>query len=186
MRTSTKSLAAGFCVTGLLLAGCGSSSDGSSSSDGTTSSQSTEVVAITDAWVRTSAMGTTTGVVYLEITATEDDELISASVPTDIAATTEIHQTTMEEMPEDDSTETTMAAGEMGDDEMGDDAGNMTMSEVEAIELPAGETVMLEPGSYHIMMLELVEPLEAGQSIKVTLEFKNAGTKTVSAEVRDA
>ena len=221
MRTSTKSLAAGFCVTGLLLAGCGSSSDGASGSDGASSSQQTEDVTISDAWARTSAMGTTTGVVYVEITATGVDALIDASVPASVAASTEVHETAMEGMDDeghaDDEMDETSDEGHSDDDEMDemddtsdeghadeeghsddemdeeghsddemDDMGNMTMSQVEAIELPAGETVALEPGSYHIMMLELAEPLEAGQSIEVTLEFENAGTKTVTAEVRDS
>jgi hypothetical protein len=74
-----------------------------------------------------------------------------------------------------DSTETTMAEG----------SESMTMQPVDSIELPAGEAVELKPGGYHIMLLDLVKPLEVGQSIDVTLTFDKAGEKTVTAEVRE-
>jgi hypothetical protein len=45
--------------------------------------------------------------------------------------------------------------------------------------------VALEPGGYHIMLLELAAPLEVGSTIDVTLTFEHAGQKVVSAEVRD-
>jgi copper(I)-binding protein len=91
----------------------------------------------------------------------------------------------------------------MGDDEMGDDEmdegmsddgdesgmegmGAMTMQEVEAIELGAGDTVNLEPGGYHIMLLDLVEPLEVGDTFDVTLDFETADDLVVTVEVRDS
>ena len=51
----------------------------------------------------------------------------------------------------------------------------MTMRPVESIELPAGKTVKLEPGGYHIMLLDLVKPLEVGEKIELTLTFDKAG-----------
>lgn len=59
------------------------------------------------------------------------------------------------------------------------------MRPVSSIALPAGETVMLMPGGYHIMLLDLVTPLEVGQTFDVTLTFANAGSKVVTVEVRD-
>ena len=71
------------------------------------------------------------------------------------------------------------------DDDM-DGGGAMTMQQVESIPLPAGETVRLEPGGYHIMLLELVEPLEEGQTFDLTLEFESSATQTVTVTVQDA
>jgi copper(I)-binding protein len=169
----------------LVLAGCGDDSDSESSdtteaTEETTTTEAAADIEITDAWARQSPMGTTAGAVYMNITAAEDDALVGASVPEDIAGTTEVHETVMaEETMEEDATETTMAGGE-------DDMGTMTMQEVESVELPAGETVALEPGGFHIMLLDLVAPLEVGDEVTVTLSFESGATQTVVAEVREA
>jgi hypothetical protein len=80
-------------------------------------------------------------------------------------------------MAGDGDTTTTAMGGGM--------AEGMVMRPVERIELPAGETVALEPGGYHIMLLELVEPLVAGDTFEVTLMFENTPDQTVTVEVRD-
>ena len=76
-------------------------------------------------------------------------------------------------------TEDTMA---MTDDTM---AGSMTMQEVDSIAIPAGEKVALEPGGYHVMLMELAKPLEVGSTFELTLTFAKAGDITVEVEVRD-
>ena len=43
------------------------------------------------------------------------------------------------------------------------------------LEIKPGETVELKPGSFHIMLLDLKQPLEKGQKVKGTLEFEKAG-----------
>jgi copper(I)-binding protein len=43
------------------------------------------------------------------------------------------------------------------------------------LEIKPGETVEFKPGSYHIMFMNLKEPLEKGQRIKGTLTFEKAG-----------
>jgi copper(I)-binding protein len=45
----------------------------------------------------------------------------------------------------------------------------------DGIEIPAGETVELKPGSLHIMFLKLTGPIKQGESIPVTLTFEKAG-----------
>ena len=198
MKTTTRAAAAGLVAGALLLAGCGSS-DSTSSSDTTAAKKTTTTVAaeleITDAWARQSPMGTTAGAVYLTITSPVDDALVGASVPTSVAATTEIHETvaaddskmssTTEAMGGDTEMTTTTAMGDSTETTMGEGSESMTMQPVDSIELPAGEAVELKPGGYHIMLLELVKPLEVGQSIDVTLTFDKAGEKTVTAEVRE-
>ena len=52
----------------------------------------------------------------------------------------------------------------------------MRMREVEGgIAVPAGGSVELKPGGYHVMLMGLKEQLEEGQDIPLTLEFKDAG-----------
>lgn len=194
MRTATRTAAAGLLVAALALAGCGSDSEGDAASDATTTteaSSTTEAAAellLEDVWARQSPMGTTAGAIYLTITSPEDDQLVAASVPTEVAGDTQIHETVMAEdemssttMAEGDMSSTTMAEGDMAEGDM----ETMTMREVDSIELPAGEMVELKPGGYHVMLLDLVAPLEVGDEIELTLTFEKAGDRTVTAEVRE-
>ncbi len=64
-------------------------------------------------------------------------------------------------------------------------ASAMMMQEVGEIALPAGETVSLEPGGFHVMLLEIASPLELGQKFDLTLTFENGGEKVVEVQVRE-
>lgn len=64
--------------------------------------------------------------------------------------------------------------------EMAMDGDVMKMRELaDGLKLPAGETVMLKPGGYHIMLMDLREPLVEGEAVDITLQFENAGTITL-------
>ena len=55
--------------------------------------------------------------------------------------------------------------------------GRMVMNEMTGgLEIPPGGSVLLRPGSYHVMFMELKEPLKTGERIKGTLVFAKAGT----------
>lgn len=63
------------------------------------------------------------------------------------------------------------------------DGDLMQMVEVDGIDIPAGQTVELKPGSFHIMLMKpMIEP-QVGSTVKLTLEFEKAGTLIVPAEV---
>ena len=165
------------------LAACGGSND--------------DELEITDVWSRTSAMTQENGAVYATFKSPVDDSLIKASVPAAVAAKTELHETvtsepttegemgdTMDGQSQMDADSGMDAEGERGSDaEMG--SSMMGVRPVAAIELPAGEEVFLEPGGYHIMILELVKPLSIGQTIPVTLTLEEAGEVQVDATVRE-
>lgn len=55
----------------------------------------------------------------------------------------------------------------------------------QGFEIPAGGMLELKPGGKHIMLMNLVAPLEAGQTIQITLKFEKAGDMTVNVPVRD-
>mgnify|MGYP001079771905 CR=1 FL=1 len=57
------------------------------------------------------------------------------------------------------------------------------MRQVEAIDLAAGETVTLEPGGLHVMLMDLVEPLKEGNSFPLTLTFERAGSIEVEVKI---
>ena len=59
------------------------------------------------------------------------------------------------------------------------------MSAVEKIDIPAGQTVKLEPGGYHVMIMNLSADLKAGDTVELTLTFQRAGKVTIKAEVKN-
>ncbi len=84
---------------------------------------------------------------------TSDDRLIAANSP--IAGEMQLHEMTME--------------GDV-----------MKMRELpDGIAIPAGQTVMLQPGGLHLMFMRLNEPLVEGGTVPVTLTFETAGSITV-------
>jgi copper(I)-binding protein len=60
----------------------------------------------------------------------------------------------------------------------------MKMSAIPALDLPAGQAVALRPGSYHIMLMDLKQPIQAGQSVPITLSVQGADGKKQSIEVQ--
>ena len=53
----------------------------------------------------------------------------------------------------------------------------------DGIEIPAGETVTLEPGGLHIMFMGLKQPIEQGKTVPVVLTFEKAGDITINLDV---
>ena len=67
-----------------------------------------------------------------------------------------------------------------------DDHGVMRMRPVAAIPVKAGETVTLQPGGYHIMLVGLKKPLARDTTFPLTLTFEKAGTLSVTVHVASA
>ncbi|HZT55052.1 MAG TPA: copper chaperone PCu(A)C [Burkholderiaceae bacterium] len=63
------------------------------------------------------------------------------------------------------------------------DGDVMRMRQVDAIALPAGQTVELKPGGFHIMFVGLKAPLKAGDKFPMTLTFEKAGEVEVTVNV---
>ena len=64
--------------------------------------------------------------------------------------------------------------------EMKMDGDTMKMREMaDGLVIPAGETVELKPGGYHLMFMQLNEPLVEGEMVEATLEFQSAGSVTI-------
>ena len=61
--------------------------------------------------------------------------------------------------------------------------GVMRMRGVAGLAIPAGGTVKLAPGGYHVMLVALTQPLTVGQSVPVTLTFEKAGAVETRASV---
>jgi periplasmic copper chaperone A len=115
-------------------------------------------IRIIEPWARASAGMATVGAAYMTIenTGATADRLIEAASPA--AETVELH--------------THIVEGDI-----------MRMRAVEGIDLPPGETVELQPGGLHVMLIGLGAPLEMGEYIPLTLTFAEAGTTTVEVEI---
>lgn len=64
-----------------------------------------------------------------------------------------------------------------------DENGVGTMTHVDAIEIPPGETVNLEHGGYHVMFMGLNGTLSEGDMVKATLIFERAGRVEVEFQI---
>jgi periplasmic copper chaperone A len=62
--------------------------------------------------------------------------------------------------------------------------GKMVMQPRSQFDIPAGGTLEMKPGSYHIMLLGLKQALKPGDTVKVTLTFRNAGEVSLEAPVK--
>ena len=71
---------------------------------------------------------------------------------------------------------------ELHETRAGDD-GLMRMQRVDAVEIPAGETVRLEPGGLHVMVFD-VDEVSEGAEVEVTLVFQRSGDVVVEIPVR--
>ncbi|MCR9386397.1 copper chaperone PCu(A)C [Vibrio metoecus] len=60
----------------------------------------------------------------------------------------------------------------------------MKMRQVPEFVIPAKGTLVLKPGSFHIMLLDLKKPLQEGETIKVEFTFKDGEKQVINAPVK--
>lgn len=77
--------------------------------------------------------------------------------------------------------ETTIGMAEIHEVQMENDV--MRMSPIDGIDIPAGETVHLQPGGWHIMVMGLEHPLVEGDTFPLTLIFESGTVISVEAWV---
>jgi len=63
--------------------------------------------------------------------------------------------------------------------------GKSAMATISQIDIPAGKKVELKSGSYHVMFMNLKKDLKPGDTVQVTLTFKNAGDIIVTPTVKN-
>ena len=64
-----------------------------------------------------------------------------------------------------------------------DEGGVMKMRQVEGVDVPAGGTVVFEPGALHLMMFGVEVP-EGTTETNITLRYENGETVTLTAPIR--
>lgn len=108
---------------------------------GLTAQASAQTV-VEDAWVRATVPGQASTGAFLTLTASTDSKLLEAQ--SSVAKLVQIHQSSMK-----------------------DDV--MSMHEVTSVALPAGQPVVLDPSSYHIMLINLTAQVKEGDKVPLTL-----------------
>jgi hypothetical protein len=63
------------------------------------------------------------------------------------------------------------------------DGGVMKMRQVPDIDIKAKGEAVLKPGSLHVMLIQLKEPLKEGDKVHITLGFEDGSSKLVEAPV---
>ena len=114
-------------------------------------------VAVADAWVRGTVAGQKATGAFMRLTSSTDLSLVGAASP--VAKIVEIH-------------------------EMKQEGGMMKMNAVERVALPANKTVALGPGGYHVMLMDLAQPLREGDTVPLTLTFEDKSGKKQTLEVK--
>lgn len=109
-----------------------------------------EPITVSNAWVRATAPGQEAGAAYMELKSATD--LTVVKVESTAADSVEIHKMSMHN-------------------------GVMEMRMLEALELPAGKLVKLEPGGFHLMLFDLKAPLKTGENVAFTLHLKDGTGK---------
>lgn len=107
-----------------------------------------QTVDIKDAWVRTAMPGQQATGAFMTITAKDGAKLVGVTTP--VAGVAEVHEMKME--------------GDI-----------MRMRAVQGgLDLPAGKAVVLKPGGYHLMLMDLKGALPKGGFVALTFLLKDA------------
>ncbi len=114
-------------------------------------------IKITEAWARAGAPGQSVGAAYMTLTSAKNITLLN--VESIAAGSVEIHSMSMSN-------------------------GVMKMRMLDKLNLIAGKPYKLAPGSFHLMLFDLKQPLKAGEKINFTLHFKDKANKTSDIKVK--
>lgn len=114
-------------------------------------------VTVAEPWVRGTVAGQKATGAFMRLTSRSNVSLVGAASP--VAKIVEIH-------------------------EMKHEGGMMKMSAVDRVALPANKTVELGPGGYHVMLMDLAQPLKEGDTVPLTLSFEDKAGKKQTVEVK--
>ena len=112
-------------------------------------------VTVSEPWARSTVKEQKATGMFMTLASKEDAKLVGAASPA--AKVVEVHEMTM-------------------------DNNVMKMREVKAVALPAGKAIQFKPGGYHVMLIDLVKPLEPGQKVPVTLTIEGRDGKRTTVE----
>jgi copper(I)-binding protein len=107
-------------------------------------------VQVDNAWARGTVPAQTASAAFMDITSAAGATLVGASSP--VAKTVEVHEMRMQ-------------------------GSTMKMRQLDKLDLPAGKKLSFTPATYHLMLLDLRQPLQPGSTVPVTLEIQDRNGK---------
>ena len=114
-------------------------------------------VTVKDPWVRATVPAMKSTAAYMQITSAKDARLVEAKSP--VAGVVEVHEMIMEK-------------------------DVMKMRAVKGLDLPAGKTVELKPGGYHVMLMDLKGQVKDGDMVPLTLVVEGKDGKRQTLELK--
>ncbi|MCS0590023.1 copper chaperone PCu(A)C [Massilia norwichensis] len=107
-------------------------------------------VTVSAPWIRATVPQAKVAGAFMQLKSARPARLVEVKSP--VAGRVELHQMAME-------------------------GQTMRMRAVEAIDLPAGQTVNLASGGYHVMLFDLKQQLKEGEQVPLTLVVQDAAGK---------
>ena len=113
-------------------------------------------VTVAEAWVRATVPAQKATGAFMHLKSDADARLVSAASP--VAGVVEIHEMLM-------------------------DKDVMKMNRIDSLDLPAGQSVELKPGGYHVMLMDLQAQVMEGDAVPLTLVVENKDGSRQTLEV---
>lgn len=114
-------------------------------------------VTVSDPWIRATVPAQKTAGAFMQLRSAKATRLVDVQTP--VAGRAEVHRMAM-------------------------DGQTMRMQKVDGIDLPAGQTVNLSSGGYHVMLFDLKQQLKEGEQVPLTLSFVGADKKRENVTVQ--
>lgn len=114
---------------------------------------------VENAYVRASIPGADNTAAYMTLVNKSETALTLVKVTSTISKNIEIHEHTMNN-------------------------GRMSMAKVERLTIPANDEVIFQPHGYHLMVFNVIKPLNNGETVALTLHFKGQPPLTVNYSVQ--
>lgn len=161
----TRTTLAAVVVTALAgFAACGDDADDSGeSSNSSTSAAVAAQVSVSEPWARGTVGSTdpTMTAAFMLLDNPSDDDITLETVSSDVADRTELHEMVRKD-------------------------GDMVMQATDGgIVIEAGKDMLLQPGGYHVMLMDLKQELEPGEEFDITLGFSDGSSITVTFPVKE-
>ena len=114
-------------------------------------------VTVNEPWVRATVASQKATGAFMQLSSPATTRLVAAK--SSVANVVEIHEMAM--------------VGDM-----------MKMRAIPGIDVPAGKSVDLKPGGYHVMLIDLKDQIKAGDTVPITLVFEGADKKQQTVEIK--
>jgi copper(I)-binding protein len=114
-------------------------------------------VTVKDPWVRATVPQQMATGAFMQITSVQDARLVEVKSP--LAGVVEVHEMKMEK-------------------------DVMKMRAIKALDLPAGKSVELKSGGYHVMLMDLKQQMKEGDTVPLTLVIEGKDKKLSTVDVK--